>query len=782
MSHITLSGLISTQTIAQFREQNQSYSRVTSVEEELYTSAQTSVYNAYEGATVPRVNSQSVSQEGGDLAGELSYTSTLSGRTQGKTATRRSGGTGEYNATRTLQTTSSGGYGTSITRGFSYSFTRTFESAHDVFQSSSSSESIITRSASTQGRGRNGTNGGYDQNQTMNGGTTNFASREMNDTGYTQTTSVTFESFMAGGITRTGTRRSNGETVQTTTSSPADNTHTGSNSGTFSATMSPSSPIESTQRSTTFGLDTYSRMTRYTDTMTSSQFVFSNSDTTITVKKTTLSTGEFTFGDGDNSFTQTGFSSSTKHITRDTIASATIEAENTATDATIETFPVNIASTFTVYGNAGFVTASRTGTFDMKMTEMPQFVTSPGVLKPGNIDIETSIDGDVDVTHTFSTVRTTRDETIVNESTVVTFESRSAEYSRQTFESFTVTGDESIDYSSALVSATTESFFQTSSEISESDGTSFYTTSFTARGFTEPVDSFIVSTTKLTLPIVFFDGTSFSTTQNEEDVYVTTTGQSHKLYNASIFGGSNASLFQTTAVTFNTPIDSQAKALVTNCRPRIHSAIETVFGGEKAFVQATNNSSDRFFAKQFPPILEFTQTTTTEGETSTTTTDGTFITGLGSIRPFISLMFTDTSFTISNFKQNEDSGVANNRAFTIQETGADTDINYIEDERLMFNTGVGGIEFVGGKNNIASRGFLTAFDIGSFKIGTDTFSLSSNETFLTQLTSGSPMQKIENKDIPFASHADRRTDNVFANRIPISHLNRGTRDITRSFI
>ena len=776
--HSTLSGLISTQTVAQFSQQNESLSEIIAFNTTNYSSRQTSVRNSWDGATVPRIHSRSYdsNQFAGD--GRPGDTRSSFGKSQGNKATNSRGYTATLNeANNTYGTTSSAaGYGTTVSFGLSYSVTEDLESTHDSQGTMSIFTAETTRHGTTANRGRDGTNGGFNGNYTRDYGASQTISFTANRTGITQETINSFESINDGGQTATfvvTTVDGEGETVTeySTNSSPFTQTFGGANTTTtsFSRAMNSTSTIL-TRSGRTYEKVTYSRTTRFIDTITSSQIIFANSDTTITAKKTTRSTGVFTFYDGDTTATYTAVSHDIKDVTRDTLQSSSIEIDRTETAYPDGTIPINIASTFTVYGNAGFVTASKTGTFDLKMTAMPQRVTSPGVLKPSNEDFVASLSTrSEEPIYTYSSIRTSRDASITNKTTLKTFESREAEYSRQSNESY-IAPDGNVSYSSILINTTTESFFQTTTVSERTNGTKFYTQSFSGTGSAKQVKSIVQSTAEKVTPVVFFDGSNFNTTENKTTVYITTTGDTHKTFRVGVpFDFFAGSLFQTRGLSFNAPRNTEARPLVTDNDIRIHTARESVFAGERAFVQETTNSSDRLFAKQFPPILDFVSTLTT-GDSSaptTTTTSSTYITGLGSIRPYISLMLSDTSFTISDFQQDESTGVANGRSFTIQEVGNDTDINYEEDEKVIFGTTP---TFVGGINNVTSNGFITVSNLASFGIGNQTFSVSSNETFMTEVDF-STMQKIQQSSIPFASHAKNRIDNRFGNRILISHLN-----------
>ena len=121
--------------------------------------------------------------------------------------------------------------------------------------------------------------------------------------------------------------------------------------------------------------------------------------------------------------------------------------------------------------------------------------------------------------------------------------------------------------------------------------------------------------------------------------------------------------------------------------------------------------------KNYPPEVETVDTTTTQvGDKiqTTSTNAGSILLNLGSLRRDVSILFTDTSLTFSNIKQNGSTGRIGGTAFTIKNSGGAAPKNYrqsILDASPGGLKGRGGAEaviFAGGKNDATFTGLVTA--------------------------------------------------------------------------
>ena len=781
--HYTLSGVISTDSIQQFSEQQSSFTKETKGTGFLSIS----VDNSYVLGSAP-IDSSSYSRIFTDDGNQNSVSS--SGQTQGNTFTEEAKRTGKAGDSYSLVTTRTN-KGTTVAEGNSFSNTSSSSKSGDhsntVSASGSTMETKMTRSTKDSSTGSYSFSGSIETNSgsnsasgsgatTLQGTTTDYSSGKTIGSGYTLTTgrSYTFTQNGGGeaanGATGVSLYNYPGLTNETTSSSTSysnDASQTGSHntSGSTSGTRQTFS-TDTTQVSTEYKTSTFSESIKFSETTTMSDFVFSNDDTTITVSKTTLAFT--TEEDGDTTISSR--TTTQKDQTKDTISSETIE---TSFDLTADTFPTNAASTFTIFGNAGFITTDATGFIDMRMTGMAQSVTTPGAIKPGNDEFIASAQGQSVYTYELSRTLSSRTDGSTN---TISFESRSAKYFRDTVESFTTTGEESIDYSTRLISTTTESYFETTFVSTKTRGTEYYTTTTSQYGTFQLVDSYITSTYEKTFPIIYFDGTTFGSTEDTFTVRISTTGPTQRAFSLGVFGGSEAKFFMTSHKSFVKPgaDDTAMKIFNAYAEPRVFSAVEDFFHGERAFVQETTGGSEALFSKDFPPILESSttlSTTTDNDQTTSTSTTGTFTTALGSIRNRVFLMLTDSTFKIKDFfTQNGSTGKVRKTNFTISEPGQNTDVNYIENsDEIRRSTGV---LFTGGINNVTSDGTLTVEGIGSFKIGSETFSVGSLETFSTNIPFGT-MVKIQNEPKLFATH-DSNGGNILSGNILISDLNNET--------
>jgi len=751
--HYTLSGLISTSTIQKFSAQFESTKRITQAQFSNYASGQTSIVNSYV-AGEPPINSRKITSKA--VGGDLSDTRSSSGSTQGKSQENATGNTAS----------NGGGYTTSTTRDTASTGYSRGDSNSQSFDSSNSRDELATElggegesraSGSTATRAQRAYSGSHTNSTetryfsfsgsgagffTTMGTSNQTFSAKTQGSGYTSESGYTYQSQRLGGASyanggsgttvRADTQFSSG--TSTAYVNPATGNDSGTASGRTTGTRQTFSD-ETTTSSVEFRTSTYSYSESFLDTVTTEDTVFANSDTTITAKKTTFSS-----------------ETSSMDLTADTISSESVEV---AFDPSSDTISFNVASTFTIFGNAGFVTTNNTGEVNMLMTNMAQSMTSPG-LKPSMQNFEGSIIGGGGVSYTSSYTFSNAPTDSIGSTTTISLETREANYSSATNESYLDDGE--TRYSTRLIPTTTSSYYQTTYVSTRSRGRQYLSSTITAQGSFETVNSFLTKTIESVTPVIYFDGTNLLQTENREIVRVSDTGTKQFPFAIGVFGGSTGLTFnQTLAKSFIAPgMDPDAnRVFSTSARPHNYSAIETIFNQEKAFIQQTDNETDILFGKQFPPILK-SSGTTTEGDSSapsTTTTSGTYISGLGSIRRHISLMFTDSTFKIPNFQQSGDTGRANGAAFTVDEEGGIADINYRQSDKRLFR----GVMFIGGKNNVETNGILTAEGYGKFKIGSETITLSSNETFSTLISFGT-MKKIENSTVILATEASRTRD------------------------
>lgn len=548
--HYTLSGVISTESIQQFSEQQPSFTRETGGTGSQNTYRSISVDNSYVVGEAPIDSSSYSAQYANDGAQNFQSSS---GQTQGNTFTGEARRTGIAGGSYS-QTTNQTNRGTTVREGNSFSNTSTSSKSGDALNTVSASASTIktkmTRSTSASNTGsyrftgstetNSGSNSGSGSGSTvLQGSTTVYASGKTEGSGYTHTTGRSYTFIQDGGGQgangATGVSLYNypgvtNETTSYTTSYSNDAAQTGSfnTSGSTSGTRHTFSS-DTTRGSTEYKTSTFSSSIKFSETTTMSDFVFSNDDTTITVSKTTLA---FT-SDTDGS----GRTTTNKDQTKDTIST---ETTIIAFDPTADTFSTNAASTFTIFGNAGFITTDATGFIDMRMTDMAQSVTTPGAIKPGNEPFTATAEGQSVYTYESSRILSSRAPGSTN---TISFESRSAEFFRDTFESYTTTGEESIDYSTRLFSTTTESYFETTFESTSTRGTEYYTNTASQYGTFQLVDSYITSTREKTSPVIYFDGTSFGSTEDTFVARITTTGPTQRSFSLGVFGGTGVKFF-----------------------------------------------------------------------------------------------------------------------------------------------------------------------------------------------------------------------------------------------
>ena len=439
--------VISTESIQQFSEQQSSFTKETGGTGSQNTYRSISVGNSYVAGTAP-IYSSSYSQRNTRDVGSNFQSS--SGQNQGNTFTGQAGRTGTAGDSYEL-TTNRTDAGTTVRRGASFSNTSTSSKSGDALNTVSASASTIktkvTRSTGATATGsyyfsgstetNSGSNSGSGSGSTVHqGSTTVYGSSKTEGSGYTHTTGRSYTFIQDGGGEgangATGASLYNypGLTNETTSSSTtysndAAQTGSGNTSGSTSYTRQTFSS-DTTRASTEYKTSTFSSSIKFSETTTMSDFVFSNDDTTITAAKTTLA---FT-SDTDGS----GRTTTNKNQTKDTIST---ETTTIAFDPTADTFSTNAASTFTIFGNAGFITTDSTGFIDMRMTDMAQSVTTPGAIKPGNDPFTATAEGQSVYTYESSRILSSR---VSGGSTnTISFESRSAEFFRDTFESYTTT-------------------------------------------------------------------------------------------------------------------------------------------------------------------------------------------------------------------------------------------------------------------------------------------------------------------------------------------------------